>query len=183
MMKKILLVIFITSVHNIVLAQDNLRKTGDVIQYLNPMIASYVASQEKAIGHFALIYGQSFLLMGLSQYIGKYSEMEAGKRPDGDSYSGMPSGHTTSAWSAASYVRIFGGQHKIWALPLYAGAFVTGYSRYKAKRHTITQILAAGFLSELVNIINSKAEWSKNYQPAVIEFAPNSAKLSLKINL
>lgn len=51
-------------------------------------------------------------------------------------YDGMPSGHTASAWVAASYIRTFSEDYKYLSIPLYLTAAVTGYSRIHAKEHT-----------------------------------------------
>ena len=40
-----------------------LRSFGDYAQIINPVIAAGLSSQEKGFGHFAIIYGQSWVTM------------------------------------------------------------------------------------------------------------------------
>ena len=89
---------------------------------------------------------------------------------------------SASAWAAASYVRVFGGDKKILAVPLYASAIITGYSRIKAKRHTVTQVVAAAVMSECVTMLNAKMSWSSNYHTTHINITPDGASFNLQIN-
>lgn len=145
-----------------------LRSFGDYTQIINPLITGGLASQEKGFGHFAIIYGQSFLAMHSIKYIADKNKWRPGKRPaiDGkkDRYDGMPSGHTNSAWIAASYVRNFSEENKYLSIPLYITAAITGYSRVHAKEHTASQVIAGAALAEIVTYINSKLDWSNDYK-------------------
>ena len=75
----------------------------------------------------------------------------------------MPSGHTNSAWLAASYIRTFSEDHKYLSIPLYITATATAYSRIHAKEHTTAQVIAGAALAEIVTFINSKLKWSNDY--------------------
>ena len=69
--KKIVLPIFVAS--SIILNMNPsfaaksrkgpLRSFGDYMQIINPVFASSLASQERGFGHFALIYGQTWVTM------------------------------------------------------------------------------------------------------------------------
>ncbi|PCJ25482.1 MAG: hypothetical protein COA94_06205 [Rickettsiales bacterium] len=146
---------------------SSLRTFGDYAQIVNPLFVAGLASQEIGFGHFAIIYGQSWVSMHGIKLISKSAKWSASKRPNTgnkkDRYEGMPSGHTNSAWVAASYVRMF-SEHKYLSIPLYATAIVTGCSRVKAKEHTTLQVIAGAALAELVTYINSRLDWSDEYQ-------------------
>jgi membrane-associated phospholipid phosphatase len=159
-----------------------LRSFGDYAQIINPLFAAGLASSEKGAGHFAIIYGQSFLAMHGIKYIANKNKWSASKRPyiEGkrDRYEGMPSGHTNSAWVAASYTRTFSEDHKYLSIPLYITAAITGYSRVRAKEHTTGQVIAGAALAEIVTYINSKLEWSNDYRSTNIYIGKNEASAS-----
>lgn len=145
-----------------------LRSFGDYAQIINPLLAGGLASQEKGFGHFAIIYGESFVALHGIKYASDKSKWSASKRPSienkKDRYDGMPSGHTNSAWVAASYVRTFSEDNKYWSIPLYVTAAITGYSRVHAKEHTTAQVIAGAALAEIVTYVNSKLDWSNEYR-------------------
>lgn len=148
--------------------QSPLRSFGDYAQIINPVLVAGLSSQEKGLGHFGFIYGQTFASMHGIKLISNSAKWSASKRPHikdkKDRYDGMPSGHTASAWMAASYLRIHSEEYKYLSIPLYLTAAVTGYSRIHAKEHTTGQVIAGAALAELVTYINSKLDWSNNYQ-------------------
>ncbi|MDP4709374.1 MAG: phosphatase PAP2 family protein [Rickettsiaceae bacterium] len=167
----VILLIVIANISPVLAAKSRkgpLRSFGDYVQIINPLIAGGIASQEKGFGHFAIIYGQSFVAMHSIKYASNQGKWKASKRPfiEGkkDRYDGMPSGHTNSAWVAASYVRTFSEDNRYLSIPLYITAAVTGYSRVHAKEHTTAQVLAGAALAEFVTYINSKLDWSNEYR-------------------
>lgn len=132
-----------------------LQKFGDIAQVANPLIGSLIAHQNGSLEHYVFVQSQSLTLMGLGKILGQQSRWEIGHRPDDTGYNGMPSGHTTAAWSAASYVRSNFSTSNDQAAPLlYISAALTGISRVESRRHTIIQVLAAIALSETVNYLN-----------------------------
>lgn len=167
--------------------QSPLRSFGDYAQVINPLIASGIAAKEKGFGHFAIIYGQSFLSMHGIKLIADKAKWKASKRPyvEGkrDRYEGMPSGHTNSAWVAASYVRTFGEDYKYAAIPLYISAAITGYSRVRAKEHTSAQVIAGAVLAEIVTYVNSKLSWSNEYRSTNFYFGKNEASVGFELRL
>ncbi len=193
--KKIVLPIFVAS--SIILnmnpsfaaksRKSPLRSFGDYMQIINPVFASGLASQEKGFGHFALIYGQTWVTMHSVKLIANKGKWQPSKRPSieakKDRFDGMPSGHTASAWVAASYVRTFSEDYKYISIPLYLTAAVTGYSRIKAKEHTIAQVISGAALAELVTYINSKLDWSKEYQSTNFYFGGNELTASFQFRL
>ena len=164
-----------------------LRSFGDYMQIINPVFASSLASQERGFGHFALIYGQTWVTMHSVKLIANKGKWQPSRRPsiDGkkDRFDGMPSGHTASAWAAAAYVRTFSENYKYISIPLYVTAAVTGYSRVKAKEHTAGQVIAGAALAELVTYINSKLDWSNEYRSTNFYFGGNELTASFQFRL
>lgn len=142
---------------------DTLRTFGDTAQIINPLVALALSSQSKGMPHYTSVQIHSLGLMGASKIAGNELKLSPGKRPGNLGYTGMPSGHTTSAWSAASYVRHHGGKHQWVAVPLYTSALITAYSRVASKQHTKTQVIAAIILSETVNEISSNPKWCQEH--------------------
>ena len=167
--------------------KGTLRSFGDYMQIINPIFASGLASQEKGFGHFALIYGQTWVTMHSVKIMASKGKWQPGKRPgiDGkkDRFDGMPSGHTASAWAAAAYIRTFSEDYKYLSIPLYITAAVTGYSRVKAKEHTTSQVVVGAALAELVTYINSKLDWSNDYRSTNFYFGGNELTASFQFRL
>ena len=167
--------------------KGTLRSFGDYMQIINPIFASGLASQEKGFGHFALIYGQTWVTMHSVKIMASKGKWQPGKRPgiDGkkDRFDGMPSGHTASAWAAAAYIRTFSEDYKYLSIPLYITAAVTGYSRVKAKEHTTSQVVVGAALAELVTYINSKLDWSNDYRSTNFYFCGNELTASFQFRL
>ncbi len=163
-----------------------LRSFGDYAQVINPIIAGALASQEKGFGHYAVIYGETFVSMHAFKLLANSNKWQVSKRPtiEGkkDRYDGMPSGHTASAWIAASYIRTFSEDYKYLSIPLYITAAATGYSRVYAKEHTTGQVIAGAALAELVTFINSKLDWSNEYRATTFYFGGDEYSASFRFN-
>lgn len=169
------------------ISSEQLRKLGDQIQIFNPIVTAIFSTQEKGLGHFGIVYVQSMALMGIGQGLGQHYKWKIGERPinkkgDGPFHS-FPSGHTTSAWTSAAYARVFFKDYKLLAIPLYATAAATAYSRVESKRHSIAQVLAAIALSEGVVYVNNLMGWSQNYTGFDIHIGDESAMVNFKIKI
>lgn len=164
-----------------------LRTFGDVAQIINPIVASYSASHEKGFGHFGIIYTESLASMGALKLVGKLNKWEVGQRPNKPGkksrFDGFPSGHTTSAWSAAAYNQTYSEEYQSLTIPLYISAALTGYSRIQSREHTGAQVVAAIALSEAISLINSKMKWSNEYRSTELGFTPDGGVLSFKMKL
>ena len=167
--------------------QSPLRSFGDYAQIINPIIASGLSSREKGFGHFAIIYGQSWVAMHGIKLVSNKAKWAPSKRPSvhdkKDRFDGIPSGHTNSAWVSASYVRTFSEDYKYASIPLYITAVITGYSRVHSKEHTTTQVIAGAALAEIVTYINSKLEWSNEYRSTNFYFGKNEASAGFEFRL
>lgn len=151
-----------------------LESFGDKAQFINPMIGLSIAALEQGVGHYMQVNSFAFGLMGSSKILGNELKIPWGARPDGTGFTGMPSGHTTSAWSAASYVRLYGGKYSKLCLPLYLSAAITGYSRIHAKRHSVAQVLTAIVLAEGLNTLSYYSNWQREHQRVFFNAGVNS---------
>lgn len=130
-----------------------LQDIGDYLQFINPVAGLMIAAHQDRAIHYTANYAQTMLWVGLSKEYGRMTKPRYCRRPcDHANFKGMPSGHTASAWTAASYVRT----HKDWrwSVPLYGTAVLTAYSRVKYKKHSVIQVTIAAILSEAVVYAN-----------------------------
>ncbi len=158
---------------------------GDYAQVINPLVAASIASQEKGVGHFMIIFAQSNLFTHAIKYTTGGAKCSASKRPSNNKnkirYDGMPSGHTNSAWLAASYIRMFSEDNKKLSIPLYITAAITGYSRVNAKKHTVPQVVAGAALAEITTYINSRLDWSNEYISSQFNLGTEGAFINFQI--
>ena len=122
-------------------AKSNTEKLGDFLTFAVPAIAygnTYYFDDEEGRMEFYKMYGVTML----STVALKYTVRE--KRPDNDDRDSFPSGHTASAMAGATFVHKRYGLAQ--ALPLYAGAIYTGYSRIHVNRHHPRDVLVGTLL-------------------------------------
>lgn len=102
-----------------------LEDSGDILQIALPVAAgltSIIKGDWQGTKQFAYAYGAGFIIThSLKKIVGK-------ERPEGrELYDAFPSGHTTSAFSGASFIqRRYGWQYGKWA---YLLAAIVGVSR------------------------------------------------------
>ena len=161
--------------------------SGDALQIVNPLIALMISNDEKGLGHFGLTFGSAIASSVTLKGVGMLTKANTGRRPQRSEnpnrrYDGFPSGHTTAAFAAASYIRHYGGKWKIASVPLYVTAAFTGFSRVHSKWHTKMQVAGGVILSEAVMYLTTKTSWSQNYQAIPIIWADNKG-INAKITI
>ena len=145
-MKKVFLILLFLFIYsknaNANKAEHPITITGDWLQILLPLsvfIVSAVDSPKSMLEfttHFAM---SNFAVFGIK----KFTNLD---RPNGSRHS-FPSGHTISAFSAPSYIRVkYGFKYAI--APYLLAGFV-GYSRIYADKHYLRDVVASIILSEL----------------------------------
>lgn len=140
-MKKILILLVALQLTH---AKSNTQKIGDFLAFAIPATAygsTFYMDDEEGRGEFYWAYGTTMVTTNVL----KYTVRE--KRPDTNERDSFPSGHTSSAFSGASFVhRRYG---LTYALPLYVGAIYTAYSRVHVNRHHTRDVVAGAALGML----------------------------------
>ncbi len=139
-------IIIFSTVCSLLFSKSNTEKIGDFLTFAIPATAYgstfYFDDPEGRI-EFYKAYGTTMA----STVVLKYTVRE--KRPDNDDRDSFPSGHTASAISGAVFMhRRYGLEY---ALPLYAAAIYTGYSRIQVNRHHPRDVLAGVLIGGLAS--------------------------------
>lgn len=125
---------------------------SDVLQFLPALSASYSLAikdyeglKELAIGFGTTIGITLISKASLNALAKKYpKKLQIALRPNHTNYEGFPSGHTSSAFSAAGFMqRRYGWR---WGVPMTLLATLTGISRVVANKHTPLQVIAGAML-------------------------------------
>ena len=122
-------------------AKSNAEKIGDILQIAIPLSAYgttlYLDDKEGQM-EFYKSYGVSLA----STYALKYTVRE--QRPDSNAKDSFPSGHTSSAFSGATFIhKRYGFKY---AIVPYLGAIYTGYSRVHSNRHYTRDVVAGALI-------------------------------------
>lgn len=124
-------------------AATTIQSIGDALQIVLPASAAgmtlYYKDREGAVQ-----FGESLLTTLGVTYALKYTVNET--RPNGGAHS-FPSGHTSSSFSAAEFIRKRYGWE--YGVPAYALATFVGYSRVESKEHYTRDVLAGAAIGTL----------------------------------
>ena len=116
---------------------QDITDAGDVLTIALPLSAwlgTAIAKDKEG----AIMFTKSFASTMIITSVGK--EITAKYRPQGESTQSFPSGHTSSAFSGASFLYTRYG--KAYGIPAYALAAFTAYSRVNANAHHIDDVMA-----------------------------------------
>lgn len=135
---------------------------GDVFQFLPVMAGAYALARQDyhGVAQLALGTGATLAITFASKYtfvgISQANEQLAGisQRPNNSDFDGFPSGHTSSAFSAAGFMQKRYGWK--FGLPTTILATSVGISRITSQRHTILQVLAGALLGYGVSYLCAK---------------------------
>jgi membrane-associated phospholipid phosphatase len=130
-----------------VYAGDDIELAGDIIRVILPLTAAGLTVYHD--DHEGLVqFSKSFLTTVGTTYALQYSINTDG--PDGDAHS-FPSGHTSMAFSGASFLqRRYGWKY---GLPAYAAASFVGWSRIESDNHYLKDVLAGAALGVISTYI------------------------------
>ena len=142
MYKILISILFISTI----LPYSDARKAGDILQMALPIAAissTYYLDDSDGFKSFL----KSYTITAASTYLLKITTHKL--RPDESDNMSFPSGHTSSAFSGASFIHFrYGFKYSI---PLYFLASFTGYSRIYADKHYIEDVIAGAGLAILLN--------------------------------
>lgn len=101
------------------------------------------------------------------------------ERPNGGSHS-FPSGHSSSAFGAASFLALRYGYK--YGVPAYLGAIVVGASRINAKRHHLADVVASATISLVcANIFTTR--YKDDIKISAVPMQGGGGQLNLEIPL
>jgi len=118
-------------------AKSNTEKIGDILSVAIPVVAygtSLYLDDTEGQYQFYKSYGTTLA----TTYVLKYTVKE--QRPDSDNTDSFPSGHTSSAFSGATFIHKRYGLE--YAIVPYLGAIYTAYSRVHSNRHYTRDVVA-----------------------------------------
>ena len=139
MKKTFLLFIFILCFSNSKAQNKTITRSGDILQLALPATAlasTFIWKDDhtKPTWQFVKAYASAMILTEALKHI------VLKPRPDGSDNYSFPSGHTTSAFTGASFIqRRYGWKYGI---PSYILASYVGYTRIQAKKHDGWDVLA-----------------------------------------
>ena len=145
-----------------------IRKLGDFLHIALPVVGFLLAVYKKRDQDFRVLLKSTVITSVLTHVIKFFLNMTfLGERPDGGSFS-FPSGHTSSAFSAAALISSSYPETKVISVGAYALACFTGYSRIAANRHHYRDVFAGAALGMLTSYHLSRSQSS--------DFGPNYAE-------
>jgi len=134
--------IFILLVYHVSYAKSDTEQAGDILSLFIPAIAygtTLWTEDSQGQIEFYKSYGSTIALTHILK------ETVRAPRPNHpDSHTSFPSGHTSSAFSGATFIHKKYGFN--YAIPAYIGAIYTGYSRVHAKKHYTKDVIAGALL-------------------------------------
>lgn len=163
-MKKTTLLLFF-SISSLSAQNKTITTSGDVLQLAIPAIAfgsTFIWKDDNTKPTWQLIkaYGSGLILEQALKHI------VLKPRPDGSNNYSFPSGHTTSAFSGASFVqRRYGWKYGI---PSYVLASYVGYTRIQAKKHDGWDVLGGAIIG-----IGTSYLFTKPYEKNKVDVSLN----------
>lgn len=121
---------------------DTVERVGDVLQVAIPataLIATYTLDDPEGRWQLLQSYGATFAVTHITK------RLVNKERPDGSNRLSFPSGHTSSAFSGASFLAKRYGWDV--GVPAYLAASFTGYSRVVADKHDWIDVGAGALLA------------------------------------
>jgi membrane-associated phospholipid phosphatase len=151
---------------------DYIEAAGYVLEYAMPVSAAGISVYKKDYNG-TIQLGESLLLNEIITFSLKYSVNE--RRPDSSDYESFPSGHTSITSTTSEFLwRRYGWEYGLTAYSLTA---FTGYSRMKAKKHYIHDVLAGAAIGFISGYIFTRKYPDKNFM-----FQISDNKVAISIN-
>ena len=123
-------------------SSDPIRTAGDIGQITSPLYGLYLTYQNSDIDGRNQFYKSSLATILTTHFLKQTIDK---KRPDGTNNNSFPSGHTSSAFSGATFIHQRYGFNKAW--PVYMVASFVGYSRIYAKKHYWEDVFAGAIFA------------------------------------
>ncbi len=143
---------------------DNIQQTGDALRIILPSIAFGVPlylEDYKGLNQ----YSKAFILNGAATYALKFNIHKT--RPDGSDDYSFPSGHTSLAFNASTFIHVRYGFK--YAIASYLAAGFVAYSRVESDKHYIEDVAAGALIGSLSAYILTSPYENINIQPLFSE--------------
>ncbi len=132
---------------DLIAGNSGLETYGDVGQIAIPVAAGLISGWRKDTDGLIQLGTSSLVTFGIVQGLKYTIDRE---RPNGGGLS-FPSGHTSAAFSGASYLHYrYGWQY---GTPAYLAAVVVGYSRVAADEHFVEDVIAGAAIANIMAFI------------------------------
>ncbi len=145
--------VFLSRTGAVYAGDQNVTQAGNILQWVLPGIAvgsTFLTGNPDAYRWDREGTKEAILSIGTTAgivYIGKEASRKL--RPDGSDHNSFPSGHTSAAFSGASFIGTrYGWQ---WGAPAFAAAAFVGYSRFQGSQHYADDIIAGMSIALLSN--------------------------------
>jgi hypothetical protein len=145
-LRSIFLAGIILNVTNAYADDEEITEIGDILQFALPLSA-YAGTAIAKDKEGAIMYSKSLLTTVTVTWAGK--QISEKFRPKGTSNQSFPSGHSSAAFSGASFLYTRYG--KAYGIPAYALAAFTAYSRVNAEAHHIDDVIAGASIGMFSN--------------------------------
>jgi membrane-associated phospholipid phosphatase len=171
-MKKITVLIVSFLLSTTLYSKSTTQLIGDVLSvgvplsaYANSYFLDDIEGQKQFYKSYATAIGTTLAL--------KYTIKE--RRPDSDEEDSFPSGHTSSAFSGASFIhKRYGWKY---ALLPYVAAIYTGYSRIHSHRHYRKDVYAGALLG-----IASSWYFTTPYKNCKVQVASKNGRYGMQLS-
>ena len=132
-------------------AGDGIQQAGDILQLVIPGAAATMTFIRRDFDGAVQLGESEALTLGVTYGL-KYTVNE--KRPNGGDHS-FPSGHTSTSFSAAEFLR--GRYGWEYGIPAYALASFVGYSRVESREHYTHDVIAGAGIGMLSSYLFTKS--------------------------
>lgn len=133
---------------------DTIEDIGDIFQYALPITALILTAFTL---NLIMIKGwliSTISIMVITHILKKvFNYTKLGRRPNGGNNS-MPSGHTSAAFGGAAF--IFYGVSPFLGLLAMPFAVFTGYSRVRARKHWVRDVIAGALLAFVIALVSTQ---------------------------
>ena len=129
-------------------ANKNIEYMGDGIQLALPLYALYETFEKGDSDGRSELFKSVFTTSALTHILKNITKKQ---RPDKSNFKSFPSGHTSLAFSGASFLQKRYDYGWKSSLSVYALASFVAFSRVEAKKHFVEDVLAGAFIAYGVN--------------------------------
>ena len=153
---------------------DAIKTAGDILRIALPAI-SFTTPLYLKDYEGEKQYIKAFILNGAITYALKFNIKK--ERPDGSDNFSFPSGHTSLAFNASTFIHLRYGLG--YGVPAYVASAFVGYSRIESNKHYIEDVIAGALIGSLSSYLLTSPYKNISIEPI---FSKNFRGLKLAIS-